>query len=543
MSGIEVAGLALALFPIVIELVDAYSGALTGRDINHLAESLKNHQQIFLNAVEYLLHYTIPAQQLRALLADPSGALWQDQELNDSVQRELGIRAASILGKISDIHKTITKLMAKLPIPDGNSTIKDRATRVIKCFVRGPYYKASLERLRMRISEFRTLTKDALKLAPSRSGLVQDLEILELIKQCAGGLYEACRAGWKCDCSHAHPANIRLNVDHRKDDHGQECLTFSFLFAEHAHRAHHEHWMTAEIVAPKEKGGTLPPLTFRTLSGSTAVSSTSVPVVIPAPAPSIAPSGALPCTSCVSDLCTILKSCQDPVRPARRRLGSISDSKGQNYDLFSRPDPITTKHSVVVAEYFEQKSVLSNRFRVELALMLAKGVLQMSSTSWLEGKWTKHNILLVTDAPNSLLPYVSHRFESAGRSSTSSTLVPTTPDSVEAWIRNPTMFSLGVLLLEVCYNRSIESLAANDEKNDFGKAWTYTPFLTAMRLSKTVQNELGLRYAQAVRACLDFPGVEPNLTGMPKESTSFASSMMKDIVDPLKVAVETFVSI
>ncbi|SMQ50574.1 unnamed protein product [Zymoseptoria tritici ST99CH_3D7] len=301
--------------------------------------------------------------------------------------------------------------------------------------------------------------------------------------------------------------------------------------------------MTAEIVAPKEKGGTLPPLTFRTLSGSTAVSSTSVPVVIPAPAPSIAPSGALPCTSCVSDLCTILKSCQDPVRPARRRLGSISDSKGQNYDLFSRPDPITTKHSVVVAEYFEQKSVLSNRFRVELALMLAKGVLQMSSTSWLEGKWTKHNILLVTDAPNSLLPYVSHRFESAGRSSTSSTLVPTTPDSVEAWIRNPTMFSLGVLLLEVCYNRSIESLAANDEKNDFGKAWTYTPFLTAMRLSKTVQNELGLRYAQAVRACLDFPGVEPNLTGMPKESTSFASSMMKDIVDPLKVAVETFVSI
>lgn len=116
MSGIEVAGLALALFPIVIELVDAYSGALTGRDINHLAESLKNHQQIFLNAVEYLLHYTIPAQQLRALLADPSGALWQDQELNDSVQRELGIRAASILGKISDIHKTITKLMAKLPV-------------------------------------------------------------------------------------------------------------------------------------------------------------------------------------------------------------------------------------------------------------------------------------------------------------------------------------------------------------------------------------------------------------------------------------------
>lgn len=195
------------------------------------------------------------------------------------------------------------------------------------------------------------------------------------------------------------------------------------------------------------------------------------------------------------------------MRPARRRIGSISDSNGQNYDLFSRSDAITTRSSVMVAEHFKQRSILSNRFRVELALMLAKVVLQISPTSWLEGKWTKDNILLVADAPNRPLPYVSHRFESARRDSKSSTLVSITSNLLAAWIRNPSMFSLGVFLLEVCFNQSIEDLATMDEKDGIGDASAYTPFLTAMRLSKIVQDELGLRYAQAIRACLDFPGV------------------------------------
>ena len=244
--------------------------------------------------------------------------------------------------------------------------------------------------------------------------------------------------------------------------------------------------------------------------------------------------------SCTDDLCAILKSCEEPPRPIRRRLGSISDSSGQNYDLFSRSDPITTRNSVVLAEHFRQRSILSNRFRVELALMLAKGVLQISWTSWLEGKWTKDNILLVTDAPNRRLPYVSHRFEPARRDSKASTLVPGTSNSLAAWIRNPSIFSLGVFLIEVCFNQSIEDLATTDEKDGVGEASAYTPLLTAMRLSKRVQDELGLRYAQAVKACLDFPSVNLDHAGRPTDPDRFAQSMMKDVVGPLKTAADAF---
>lgn len=92
----------------------------------------------------------------------------------------------------------------------------------------------------------------------------------------------------------------------------------------------------------------------------------------------------------------------------------------------------------------------------------------------------------------------------------------------------------------MCYNRSIEDLATGEEKNERGEPWPYTPFLTAMRLSKVVQEELGVHYAQAVNACLHFRGVDMDAEGRPKDSSRFAKSIIRDIIDPLKTVADTF---
>jgi hypothetical protein len=116
MSGLEAVGLCLAVFPIVIEMVERYSGLVTGRDIKHLAESLKNNEQIFVNTVETLLRSTVPAPQLVTLLSDLEGDLWRDDELRRSVSHKLGQGADIVLDKISDIYKTVLKLKEKLPV-------------------------------------------------------------------------------------------------------------------------------------------------------------------------------------------------------------------------------------------------------------------------------------------------------------------------------------------------------------------------------------------------------------------------------------------
>ena len=169
------------------------------------------------------------------------------------------------------------------------------------------------------------------------------------------------------------------------------------------------------------------------------------------------------------DLCPIIKSPTQPLRVVRRRVGSISDKSGHNYDLFSRAEAGLTKSSMTLSEVYSKQNSLSNRNRVQLALMLAWSVLQISSTSWLKGKWTKDNIFLVMDPPNQPLPYLSHRFESARRDSLlSSTLCPTTVDQVGEWVSNTSLFALGVFLLEMCFDSPIEDLATAKEKDKNG---------------------------------------------------------------------------
>jgi hypothetical protein len=177
---------------------------------------------------------------------------------------------------------------------------------------------------------------------------------------------------------------------------------------------------------------------------------------------------------------------------------------------------------------------------VQLALKLAWSVLLLSSTNWLEGKWTKENILLVMDTPNKPLPYLSHRFESSHWGSTQSTLSPTTIDQVSDWVMNTSLFALGIFLLEMCYDQPIEDLATRKEKNENGEASDHTPFLTAMRLSKLAQEELGVGYAQAIRSCLEFPKIDMDLNGKPADFPKFATIIMRDIISPLMKVAEFY---
>jgi hypothetical protein len=241
------------------------------------------------------------------------------------------------------------------------------------------------------------------------------------------------------------------------------------------------------------------------------------------------------------DLCPITKSPTEPPPTSRQRVGSISDGGGHSYNLFSRPGDATAKSSTTLAEVYRKQSSLSRKNRVQLAL-LAWGVLQISPTSWLKGKWTKDNIILVTDTTTKPLPYLSHRFESSRRDSMLSTLSPTTVDQVGNWVNNTSLFALGVFLLEMCYNRPIEDLAASNEKDGNGETSDYTPILTAMRLSNLAQEEMGVCYAQAIKACLEFPKIDmsTDTDGKPANFSKFATIIMRDIIGPLEKVAEGF---
>lgn len=116
MIGIEVVGLALAVFPIAIKEVERYKGVITGRDIRHLADSLKNNERIFTNSVENLLRSVVWTSELAVLLGDLHGDAWRDDNLRQKVTKHLGQDADDILLKIKEIHGTVSQLQRKLPV-------------------------------------------------------------------------------------------------------------------------------------------------------------------------------------------------------------------------------------------------------------------------------------------------------------------------------------------------------------------------------------------------------------------------------------------
>jgi hypothetical protein len=119
MSGMEAAGLALGVFPVVISLIDMYSGSVTGRDIRYLIESLKNNEKMFLNSVESLLRSVTSPSEVQVLLGDLSGAAWKDPRLSNKVVEHLGGPEAEgkrILEMVNDVYRTVSALKVKLPV-------------------------------------------------------------------------------------------------------------------------------------------------------------------------------------------------------------------------------------------------------------------------------------------------------------------------------------------------------------------------------------------------------------------------------------------
>lgn len=105
------------------------------------------------------------------------------------------------------------------------------------------------------------------------------------------------------------------------------------------------------------------------------------------------------------------------------------------------------------------QSSLTRKERLSLALMLASTLLQLHTTSWLSERWGKQDILFLRKLdgmrnPTVEQPYISKSFKSGHtKLSHSTTQIKRRSPLL---IRNTSVFDLGVLLIELCFNKSLE---------------------------------------------------------------------------------------
>jgi hypothetical protein len=107
MSGLEIAGLAFGILPILIELVKSYSTISRkvhtlrhfSREVRSISEQLKIHKGIFLNEVRLLLRSIEDEKEVESMLNEADDHRWKARDLNDKI--------AAVLGESFDLCRSI----------------------------------------------------------------------------------------------------------------------------------------------------------------------------------------------------------------------------------------------------------------------------------------------------------------------------------------------------------------------------------------------------------------------------------------------------
>jgi hypothetical protein len=166
-------------------------------------------------------------------------------------------------------------------------------------------------------------------------------------------------------------------------------------------------------------------------------------------------------------------------------------------------------------------------------------VLQLYKTPWLDEQWSDNDVYFVHRPGQPLSKVYEHPFAYRKFSSPPAPPLANAQGAVHRVIRNQTLFTLGIILVELLYGKSIEELQAPcdlDYQGTPGVAWC-----TAERLiEEEIEYEAGPRYLNAVRRCIrcDF-----NLKESSLDDGDFQQAVFDDVVAPLERTLQQFISL
>ena len=216
------------------------------------------------------------------------------------------------------------------------------------------------------------------------------------------------------------------------------------------------------------------------------------------------------------DFCHQLrKSCNFSRSPENKYLGYFQKSGPcKHLVYFAAPVTVhkyTEPESLALIIGLMEGKAESEQFleyeRLRLATRLAEAVLQFHATPLLKGFWHGDDVIFfrqgqLDDSASISSPHLNVQVGST----TSPKAIEQGNQDVENvvghMIRNPYLFSLGVVLIELALQAPLRSLYKSSDMIN-GQCNALSDFLVASRLSETISSSLGPMYGKIVRKCLN----------------------------------------
>ena len=176
--------------------------------------------------------------------------------------------------------------------------------------------------------------------------------------------------------------------------------------------------------------------------------------------------------------------------------------------------------------------------RLSLARKLAVAVLQYHTTPWLNLAWRSDDIVLFGIDEETKMPSISNFPDphlNARIKGPSEESAPPSGFPSRSLARNPTLFSLGVVLLELAYAANLKSLREDGDLTN-GREDQYTDFFTARRLAASKRSTMGLRYDKIVEQLVEC--IFPNVNDL--NNDELQTAFYNNVISPLEGLEEGF---
>ncbi|KAK3995269.1 hypothetical protein QBC44DRAFT_340281 [Cladorrhinum sp. PSN332] len=497
MSGFEVAGLIIGTIPLVVKAIDAYIGFLrdwgkTVSELKSVNRQLTTERARLYNVCDQLLGDMAPPGDVEPMLQDPFGTLWEDKQVNDKIRTRLWGSHEPFEQTVLEVREALDSIVQRLRvdiISDGQVKWVERRwmPREFKKFLHRlnrKDYADSLDTIVRAISTLEGLTLQSVNLEPQRKKRSRG-KVIRILRDLSKSIHRALCSSIICDGPHDVGLELApqlMNIAHNQEDdkvlHKME-FTISISFQIIDGPAKKIFWdevnvkttLSADVPSPSPSPSPTPtplPLlgavsakskrpkfvsfanlkqekwSYTNPKASTSATETPtgghITTNLAATHPANQPRVHVSTTVCF-DLCDVLQKSRISRPSCYGRLSIIS--------LHDVLKGIKGIHPFMGLEA-----------KYRLSLTVAFSVLQLSRTPWLPGTLTSKNLyflnrggsvsyhspLLLKSFPD-ILPLDGLKFQHPAQ---------TTGYTINN--QNPTLFALGILLLEIILGSTMGQL-------------------------------------------------------------------------------------
>ncbi|KZN89723.1 hypothetical protein EN45_083530 [Penicillium chrysogenum] len=529
MSGFEIVGVVLAVFPVITHGLKFYSeGTGLVNDLFHYQHVLKRigrglarEQTSFSNSCRRFMEDVanqcgVGEEEIAEMMQDPTDPRWREGDLvKEHVFRQKSVQ--EYLDTVEDMNEELAKVrdLTAIDADDGQSKPLDKKSRrrqwkKIILVLKKDDITRHLEEAGRLNTFLARLTEQNQPMTATRRVSRRSTKHYVRIRSHAIDLYEIFQNRFptspSCNCMLRHDVNMKLEFRSAKIT--AKGLYFHAIFTSNIAFSP-RNWREIEM-EPWETNETK-------LCRDTDRHSHVRFADPPSPTASDYED--------ISDLCATI------IRPSSSRdwLGFITSEKGRQHrirsmDYHQKLLDFNNIDTVSLAQVLRDKSFRQEQ-RSRLALKLASSVMQLHTTDWLTDFWSKNDILFLRSLDATVDfngPLIRRSFETRNMD-----LTDISQSLPKPWLNAsiPCLFSLGIVLLELWYREVFENLKNEAERK---MPPEFSDPLAARRLANEMNS--GPNYKNSVLRCIS--GLDAVYTSLTEEK--FQNEVEEKILSPLE---------